>query len=425
MNIVLRFILYYISSVVALIMTVFVWPLVFLYPIIIALLTVKGPQRAFLFLNHVNFPFGANFNKPESFGFSPHRCRNFYLTTPDDVKLGCWHILPSLFYRQVTAHQEKSGKVPHGSLVTEGVQRRALLERPVFLYFHGNASHRAGNVRIAQYRNLAERLNANVIAFDYRGFGDSEGSPSEEEIAIDARTVYDWIVSQGVAHDQIILLGHSLGSGIATRLARDLGKDKIYPRGLVLQAAYMSIPDAALEYNAFQVLPLLYPVTLFPQLEEYMKSTLHDRFRSRDHIPHLNIPVLIIHGQCDREIPIKNSQQLFAIGVASHKAMAKSAPEVGKVGVQVYREFVADKEEFGTGFEVEGKRWVSVRGSGVKGGEGTFAGPSKIMLVELVHAHHNSVQNHDLAYDSIETFLDISYMTSCTPVSESLSNLTE
>ncbi|KAI9340829.1 Alpha/Beta hydrolase protein, partial [Obelidium mucronatum] len=286
-----------------------------LYQIIVVLLTIKGPQRAFLFLNYINFPFGADFSKPESFGFSPHRCRNFHVTTPDGLKLGVWHILPSLFYRQITTLQERSRNIPHGSLITEGIQKRALLERPVFLYFHGNAGNRAAPVRIATYRNLAERLNANVIGFDYRGFGDSEGSPSEEGLAIDARTVYDWIVSQGVPHSQIILLGHSLGSGIATRLARDLGKDKIYPRGLVLQAAYMSIEDAALEYRAFQVLPLLLPITFFPQLEAYMKRTIVDKFRSRDHMPYLNLPVLLIHGRLDREIPCKNSQQLFACAV--------------------------------------------------------------------------------------------------------------
>ncbi|KAJ3070875.1 hypothetical protein HDU98_006108 [Podochytrium sp. JEL0797] len=411
MNFLAGLVVGYLANVISLVLAVFVWPIVLLYPLILALLTVKTPQRMFLFLNQINFPFFTDFSKPEAFGFSPNRCRNFYITTPDGIKLGIWHILPSLYYRQST-------------LETPEMQRKALLERPVFMYFHGNAGNRAAPVRIATYRNLAERLNANVVALDYRGFGDSEGSPGEDEIAIDARAVYDWIVSQGVPHTQIILLGHSLGSGIATRLASDLGKDGIYPRGLVLQAAYMSIPDAALEYRAFQVLPLMFPVTFFPKLEEYMKTKIIDKFRSRDLIPSLRLPVLLIHGRLDREIPLKNSQQLFAIAFATHTHAAK-AVEVGEVGEEAYRAVVEACKEEGGGFGTEGQRWVSVRGKGVVG-EGEVVGPEKIMLVELVHAHHNSVQNHDLTYDSIESFLDLSFMSSvASSKSESLSNLTE
>ncbi|KAJ3128023.1 hypothetical protein HK100_009418 [Physocladia obscura] len=371
-----------------------------------SLLTLEIPQRHFLFLHKVNFPFFADLSKPEAFGFAAHRCHNFSIKTPDNIKLGVWHVLPAMFYRQITAIQEKVGiennAPPHGARVNEAIQKRALLERPVFLYFHGNAGSRASPNRIATYRNLSERLNANVIAIDYRGFGDSEGSPTEEGLAIDAKAIYDWIINQGVSHDQIILLGHSMGTGVAARLARDLERNNVTPRGLILQAAYTSIADAALEYNAFQVLPLLLPVKLFPQLEEYMKSSIRDQFRSRDHIPYLrNIPVLLIHGDKDREIPCKNSEQLFAIGVSAHRNDGTQCIEVSEVGVQGFRKFVSGTEEVDTGFESEGRRWVSVAKNGY--------GPKKIMLVELLHAHHNNVQAYDLTYDSIESFFEIHF----------------
>ena len=65
----------------------------------------------------------------------------------------------------------------------------------------------------------------------------------------------------------VYILGHSLGTGVATRLARDLGRDGVSAGGLILQAPYISIPDVAFEFNVFQLLPILKPVTLFPALQ--------------------------------------------------------------------------------------------------------------------------------------------------------------
>ena len=91
------------------------------------------------------------------------------------------------------------------------------------------------------FQILTERLNVNVVAIDYRGFGNSEGTPTEDGLALDARAAWDWLMDQGVHAGNIVLLGHSLGTGVATRLARDLSKDpmvSIQPRGLILQAPY-------------------------------------------------------------------------------------------------------------------------------------------------------------------------------------------
>ena len=76
-----------------------------------------------------------------------------------------------------------------------------------------------------------------------------------------------FIYKCAVREDQIILLGHSLGTGVATRLARDLEREGIYPRGLILQAPYISIPDVAFEFRMFQLIPLLLPVRYIPFLE--------------------------------------------------------------------------------------------------------------------------------------------------------------
>ncbi|KAI9364980.1 Alpha/Beta hydrolase protein [Zopfochytrium polystomum] len=208
--------------------TALLWPLVFIYPIILGLLLLDVPQRAILFLHHVNFPFWTDFSKPEVFGFSPSKVRNLTLRTSDGVKIGAWHILPSGYYRKVNSELEKkaiaAGASPRdlrkkGSMIGLQEQLQALKERPVFLYFHGNAGNRAAPRRIDTYRGISERLNANVLAIDYRGFGDSQGTPTEDGLAKDARAAWDYLTIEcGVAADQIILIGHSLGTGVAARL---------------------------------------------------------------------------------------------------------------------------------------------------------------------------------------------------------------
>ncbi|KAJ3410911.1 hypothetical protein HDV05_003042 [Chytridiales sp. JEL 0842] len=277
-------------------------------------------------------------------------------------------------------------------------------------------------------QNLGDIMNVNVLAIDYRGFGNSEGSPSEEGLAKDARAAWDWVVSHGVPAEQIVLLGHSLGTGVATRLARDLSKEGIHPKGLILQAPYVSIPDVAFEFRVFQALPLLAPVAYVPALHEYLKSHIIDRFNSLSHVPHLTCPLLIIHGVKDREIPSHHSRLLFrsavkahanAVGLHIHGVSVKSK----KDGVEVeYTTTAAEMsfakvggkwldscEETQGNWGLEGRRWISVRGeSGLKEGDGVPVGPSKVMLLELHHAHHNNVQSHDLTYESIETFLELS-----------------
>jgi len=77
-------------------------------------------------------------------------------------------------------------------------------------------------------------LAANVLAIDYRGFADSTGSPSEEGLTRDARAAWDWLVNNGAEQEDILIVGHSLGTGVAMQLGAELSLDKIQCRGIVL-----------------------------------------------------------------------------------------------------------------------------------------------------------------------------------------------
>lgn len=106
--------------------------------------------------------------------------------------------------------------------------------RPTILFFHGNAATRAFKARILHYQALSSRLAANVLAIDYRGFADSTGSPSEEGLTRDARAAWDWLVNNGAEQEDILIVGHSLGTGVSMQLGAELSLNEIQCRGIVL-----------------------------------------------------------------------------------------------------------------------------------------------------------------------------------------------
>jgi len=75
-----------------------------------------------------------------------------------------------------------------------------------------------------------------VLAIDYRGFGDSAGYPSVHGVSQDARAGWDYLISQGGKPEDVLILGHSLGTAIAGFLSAELGREGIHPRGTVLMS---------------------------------------------------------------------------------------------------------------------------------------------------------------------------------------------
>jgi abhydrolase domain-containing protein 12 len=87
---------------------------------------------------------------------------------------------------------------------------------------------------------LTARLGANVLSVDYRGYGDSEGKPTVQGVSRDARTAWNYLISQGADPSDIVILGHSLGTAIAGILSSELSREGIRPRGTVLMAVVHS-----------------------------------------------------------------------------------------------------------------------------------------------------------------------------------------
>ena len=163
--------------------------------------------------------------KPSFILFLPaNRTLNLKIQTRDNETIGAWFLLSDPYY-----HSLPSIPIDIAAHVIP-----ALKEYPVILFLHGNALTRAASLRIPVYQAFSARLGANVLAIDYRGFADSTGQPSELGLLSDAHSAFDWLVAQGKRAEDILIVGHSLGTGVAGMLGAELSSEGINPRGIVL-----------------------------------------------------------------------------------------------------------------------------------------------------------------------------------------------
>lgn len=161
-------------------------------------------------------------------------------------------------------------------------------ERPVILYLHGNGGEISGrSERFAAY----QAGDFGVLFVSYRGYGASTGKPSEQGLVKDARAAYDWLIAQGVNSAAIMLVGESLGSGVAVQLAAERRVGAV-----ALEAPYYSAADIAA--SAYWWLPVHW--------------LMKDRFDSFAYIGKVHAPLLVIHGDEDHVIPIAEGRKLFA-----------------------------------------------------------------------------------------------------------------
>ncbi len=159
--------------------------------------------------------------------------------------------------------------------------------RPVLLYFHGNAGH---VFDWALVRGELAPLDVGLLLLDYRGYGKSTGQPTEEGLYADGEAALAWLAARGHGPQDVVLLGKSLGGGVATEMAR-----RHPAKGLVLESTFTSIPAVA--RHLFPILPV---GTLLP-----------DRFASGEKMSAIHSPVFVIHGSRDSLIPPSEGRALF------------------------------------------------------------------------------------------------------------------
>lgn len=195
------------------------------------------------------------------------------------------------------------GLTLHGWLALSGqkkssrsVDTKQLLAQghPLVIVFPGNAGNRANRAHLLHTFGM---LGADSMIFDYRGYGENPGKPSEANFIRDARAIWDHATQElGVPARRIVLYGESLGAGSAVRLAADLSGERIEPGGLIVQSSFNSLVDAGRHH--FPILPV--------------GLILIDRFESEGHITSVTCPILQLHGARDQIVPLRLGQKLFA-----------------------------------------------------------------------------------------------------------------
>ncbi|OJA21015.1 hypothetical protein AZE42_02356 [Rhizopogon vesiculosus] len=275
----------------------------FLYLGAVILLAVPWIQSHVLYLNAVKLPWGAHFDAPERHGLAPGKTANVKIHTADNHTLGAWFVLSDTTYRNLP--------FPPPPSAAEFQISEAVAQRPTVLFFHGNAATRALRMRTRLYSAFTSCLNTNVLVIDYRGFGDSPGTPTEDGLLMDARAAWDWLIAQGASPQDVLIVGHSLGSAVASRLSGSLSEEDVEFRGTVLMSPFSSLYTLIDTYHIFGLLPIMLPLTMIPRAADVYKSFLVHKFDTLSVISKVKVPLLILHAEDDWEISHTHSDALF------------------------------------------------------------------------------------------------------------------
>ncbi len=194
------------------------------------------------------------------------------------------------------------------------------------LFCHGNGgnmTHRLDSI------NLINELGLNCLIFDYRGYGSSEGKPSELGTYHDAEAAYAWLRQEKrVGSENIILFGRSLGASVASYLAQNYEV-----RGLIIESGFTSYADIGQKFYPYM------PVRLFARYS----------YKTEDYIKKIDCPILIIHSRNDEIIPFEFGLRLYDTAkepkefveiFGSHNDGFLHSAEIYKKGWQQWLEFV-------------------------------------------------------------------------------------
>jgi hypothetical protein len=192
--------------------------------------------------------------------------------------------------------------------------------RNVLLWFHGNAGSVADRLDMA---GDLRTLPADLFLIDYRGYGLSEGKPSEEGLYRDALAAWRYLTAERkIPSSRIVLFGKSLGGAVAIDLAT-----RVHPAGLIVQSSFTSVPDMA--------------AIAMPFVPRFLVRTKMD---SLSKVRTIACPKLFIHGPQDEVIPFAMGRRLFEAAAAPkgfYEVAGSGHNETWLVGGTGYRERIA------------------------------------------------------------------------------------
>ena len=156
------------------------------------------------------------------------------------------------------------------------------------LLCHGNGGNIAYTLDSV---NIFNETGFNCLIFDYRGYGHSQGTPTEIGVYLDAQAAYDWLVKEKkVPTSELIICGKSLGGSIAANLARGVDAE-----GLIIESSFTSYADIGQKF---------YPYMMVRPFARY-------GFKTYEYLKQVKCPVLIIHSRDDEVVPFEFGLRLY------------------------------------------------------------------------------------------------------------------
>lgn len=196
-------------------------------------------------------------------------------------------------------------------------------EAPAVLFFHGNAGNIASRVGTAE--GLVAR-GVSVFLLEYRGYGRSQGRPSEEGIVLDGRAGLDWVSQEVGGAGRVVLHGRSLGAFVAAEVGSRTGV-----AGIILESAFTSLEDMA--------------AAAYPFIPRFLLRRLRGHYDNLAAVERGDTPVLVVHGTADRLVPTRMGEALLerAGGRGEwHGVEGAGHNDVVLVGGREYFERIAD-----------------------------------------------------------------------------------
>jgi fermentation-respiration switch protein FrsA (DUF1100 family) len=160
--------------------------------------------------------------------------------------------------------------------------------KPVIIYFHGNGGSLPG--RVDRFRRLIKD-GIGLVGVEYRGYGGSGGTPTEQGLIADAQAAYAFATARYPV-SQIVVWGESLGSGVAVALAAEKPVARV-----ILEAPFTSTEAVGARHYWYLPVRLL----------------MKDQFRSDERIGKVTAPLMIMHGVLDRTVPYAMGEQIFEL----------------------------------------------------------------------------------------------------------------
>ncbi len=206
---------------------------------------------------------------------------------------------------------------------------------------HGNAGTVAQGWRTDTYRSLSsgstEKIH--VLTVDYRGFGYSTGSPTEEGLITDGVSLVNWALHVArIPPERIVLLGQSLGTAVTTAVAEHFAvrTPEVEFAGIVLVAPFSDLPTLMLTYSAGGIFPVLSPLRPYPRFQKLFLGWLVDDWNTARRLASFvrsshNVRLTLIHARNDFDIPFVHSDKLFYVAANATAEEGMTEKEVNSV----------------------------------------------------------------------------------------------